>query len=234
MDILSPRKILIIGNSDGIGAAVTRALVARGDKIVGVSRSPSPLDMNGPRHETLDITSSTYPALLQRLLAEEGPFDVCIYCAAIGSGLTLPDLSREAHVIEVNLTSMVRTLSALTPGWMGRSSGHFIGLSSLADDFYNQDAPSYTASKAAFSNYLVSMAMKLRPYGVSVTNIRFGYVDTKLPKANHKPMMMTPERAADHVLRCMKTRPIQLSIPKTIGLILHGLRWIQSVRVWTA
>ena len=228
------QKILIIGNSDGIGAAVTRALVARGDEVVGISRSPSPLGESGPSHETLDVTSPEYPDLLQRLMSEEGPFDVCIYCAAIGSELTLPDLAREAQVIEVNLTAMVRTIATLTPNWISRGSGHFIGLSSLADDFYNQDAPSYTASKAAFSNYLVSMALKLKPHGVSVTNIRFGYVDTKLPKAERKPMMMTTEQAAEHVLRCMKTRPIQLSVPKLIGAILHSVRWIQSLRVWTS
>ena len=229
-----PKKTLIIGNSDGIGAAVTRALVAQGNEVVGISRSPSPLGNHGPRHETLDVTSSEYPNLLQRLLSEEGPFDTCIYCAAIGSELRLPDLSREAQVIEVNLTAMVHTFAVLTPDWIHRKNGHFIGLSSLADDFYNQDAPSYTASKTAFSNYLVSMALKLRPLGVSVTNIRFGYVDTKLPKATRKPMIMTTEQAADHILRCMKTRPMQLSVPKLAGALLHGLRWIQSLRVWTS
>ena len=229
-----PQHILIIGNSDGIGAAVTRALVARGDTVVGISRSPSPLGENGPRHETLDVTSPEYPELLQRFVSKEDPFDVCIYCAAIGSELTLPDLSKEAQVFEVNLTAMVRTMAALIPGWLSRRNGHFIGLSSLADDFYNLGAPSYTASKAAFSNYLVSMALKLKSHGVSVTNIRFGYVDTKLPKAERKPMMMTAETAAEHILRCMKTRPIQLSVPKSIGAILYGLRWLQSLRVWTS
>ena len=229
-----PPKILIIGNSDGIGAAVTRALTAQGDSVVGISRSPSPLGDHGPRHEILDVTSSEYPDLLQRLLTEEGPFDVCIYCAAIGSELTLPDLSRESQVIEVNLTAMIKTFAVLAPDWIDRKSGHFIGLSSLADDFYNQDAPSYTASKAAFSNYLVSMALKLKPHGVSVTNIRFGYVDTKLPKATRKPMMMTTEQATDYILQCMKTRPVQLSVPKLAGAILHMMRWIQSFRVWTS
>lgn len=229
-----PRKILIIGNSDGIGAAVTRALVTQGDEIVGISRSPSPLGNNGPRHEVLDVSTSEYPDLLQRLIAEEGPFDTCIYCAAIGSELTLPDLSREAQVIEVNLTAMVKTFAALTPGWISRKHGHFIGLSSLADDFYNEDAPSYTASKAAFSNYLVAMALKLRSHGVHVTNIRFGYVDTKLPKAARKPLMMSTAQATDYVLQCMNTRPIQLSVPKLAGAILHSLRWMQSFRVWTS
>jgi len=74
-----PQKILIIGNSDGIGAAVTRALVARGDLLVGISRSPSPLGPDGPRHVVQDVAAPDYPEILRRIIMEEGPFDTCIY-----------------------------------------------------------------------------------------------------------------------------------------------------------
>jgi short-subunit dehydrogenase len=127
---------------------------------------------------------------------------------------------------------MVHTLSGLIPGWLELGRGECIGLCSLADDFYNADAPSYTASKAGFSNYLVSMALKLKSQGISITNIRFGFVDTKLPQASWKPLMMTADQAATHVMRCLKTKPMQLSIPKLAGLALHGIRWMQSLRVW--
>ncbi len=225
-------NVLLIGNSDGIGAAVTRALIAQGNQVVGISRSPSPLGPDGPKHIIQDISAPEYPERLCRLILENGTFDSCIFCAAIGSKLKLPDLSQEAHVIEVNFTAMVHTFAALLPTWLKKGHGHFIGLSSLADDFYNRDAPSYTASKAGFSNYLISMAFKLKSQGIHVTNIRFGYVDTKLPKASWKPMMMTPEQAATHVLRCLKSKPIQLSVPKLAGLALHSIRLMQSLRVW--
>ena len=220
--------------SDGIGAAVTKELIARGDRVVGVSRSPSPLGPDGPRHEIQDVAGSGYPHLLTRLVAEEGPFDACIYCAGIGSAPNLPDLSNEAHVVEVNLTAMVRTMAALVPDWLERRAGHFIGLSSLADDAYGVDAPSYSASKAGFSNYLLAMALKLRREGVSVTNIRFGFVDTKMAQASRKPLMITPTAAAGHVLNCLEQRPMQLSVPKIAGVFLRGVRWLQSLRVWTA
>ncbi|MDH5562544.1 MAG: SDR family NAD(P)-dependent oxidoreductase [Nitrospirota bacterium] len=229
-----PQKILIIGNSDGIGAAITRALVVRGDLVVGISRSPSPLGPDGPRHVVQDVAAADYPEILRRIIVEEGPFDTCIYCAAIGSELKLPDLSQEAPVIEVNFTAMVHTLATLTPGWLEKGRGHFIGLSSLADDFYNADAPSYTASKAGFSNYLISMALRLKTQGVQVTNIRFGFVDTKLPKASWKPLMMTPDQAANHVIRCLQSKPMQLSVPKLAGLVIHSIHWMQSLRVWTS
>lgn len=228
------QNILIIGNSDGIGAAVTRTLVAQRERVVGISRSASPLGPDGPKHVVQDVSALEYPDRLRHIIAEEGPFAACIFCAAIGSELKLPDLSNEAHVIEVNLTAMVRTLAILLPGWLKEGHGHFIGLSSLADDFYNTDAPSYTASKAGFSNYLVSMALKLKSQNVQITNIRFGFVDTKLPKASWKPLMMTPDHAATHVIRCLKTKPMQLSVPKFAGLALHCIRWMQSLRIWTS
>lgn len=225
-------SILLIGNSDGIGAAVTRALVANGTRVIGLSRSPSPLGPHGPRHIVQDIASPEYEEVLNTLLVEEGPIETCIFCAAIGSELQLPDLSQEALVIEVNFTAMVRTLATLVPGWLEQGQGHFIGLSSIADDFYNAHAPSYTASKAGFSNYLVSMGMKLRPHGVHVTNIRFGFVDTKLPKASWKPLLMTADQAAATIIRCLETKPIQHTVPKLAGAAVHLYRLAQSGRIW--
>ncbi len=228
-----PRHILLVGNSDGIGAALTRALVKNGDCVVGISRSASPLGNGGPRHEIQDVASPQFTNLVKGLVREEGGFDVCVYCAGIGSGLTLPDLSNEARVFDVNLTGMVRAMEALVPHWLERGHGHFVGLSSLADDVYVKDAPSYSASKAGFSHYLLSMGLTLAPHGVHVTNIRFGFVETKMAKAPFRPMMITAEKAAHHVMRCLETRPRQFSTPKLLGGLVHVVRWVQSVRVWT-
>jgi short-subunit dehydrogenase len=231
---MGTRNILIIGNSDGIGAAVTKALIDRGDRVVGVSKSESPLRGRGLRHEVHDVVAPGYPELLARLVQEERAFDACIYCAGVGSAMTLPDLSHEAYVFEVNLTAMIRTMAVLVPHWIERRNGHFIGLSSLADGFYNVDAPSYSASKAGFSNYLLAMALKLRSSGIAVTNVRFGFVDTKMAQARWKPMMMTPAVAADHVLRCLERRPVQLSVPKLMAAVVWGVARIQSLRVWAS
>jgi len=96
---------------------------------------------------------------------------------------------------------------------------------------YSPNSP-YSASKAGFSSYLVSMGLKLRPLGIAVTNVRFGFVDTKMAKSPRKPMMMTADAAATHILRCLETRPIQLTAPKLVGFLVHLIRWAQSVRVW--
>jgi short-subunit dehydrogenase len=229
-----PRRILIIGNSDGIGAAVTKILVEQGDRVVGISRSRSPLAGQNLRHEIQDVASPQYRGVVRQLIAEEGGFDACIYCAGIGSALKLPDLSNEAHVFDVNLNAMVETMEVLVPHWIENSNGHFIGLSSLADGIYNADAPSYSASKAGFSSYLLSMALKLRGTGIAVTNIRFGFVDTKMAKSPTKPLMITPIAAARHVVKCLDRRPMQLSIPKLAAAATWAIGCLQLLRVWVA
>ena len=223
------RRLLIVGNSDGIGAAVTRALLANGATVTGLSRSPSPLQHERLHHEVVDVTSPAYPELLERLAGE--PFDACIYCAGIGSELQLPDLSNETRVFDVNLTAMVRTLAALLPGWLARGHGHFVGLSSLADALYGTDAPSYSASKAGFSNYLLAMGLKLHGSGVAVTNVRFGFVDTKMAKAPVKPFMISADAAATHVVRALATRPLQLSVPKTTAALVWAIGGVQALQI---
>jgi NAD(P)-dependent dehydrogenase (short-subunit alcohol dehydrogenase family) len=227
------RTILIVGNSDGIGAAITGLLTAQGDRVVGISRSQASVADGLISHYVHDVSAADYPELLTTLVEQHHGFDACIYCAGIGSMLQLPDVSREALVFEINLVAMVRTLEALLPRWLEQRHGHFIALSSIADDFYNSDAPSYSASKAAMSNYLLSMGLKLRASGIAMTNVRFGFVDTKMARAPLKPMMMTREAAARKVLRCLETRPLQLTSPKAMGLLVHLLRLGQSLRVWT-
>jgi short-subunit dehydrogenase len=184
------------------------------------------------RFAVQDVTAQDYRRCLDRVLREEGPFDACVFCVGVGSELQLPDVSHEAEVFEVNLTAMVVTLQMLLPQWIERRRGHFLGLSSLADAIYNPGAPSYSASKAGFSNYLVSMGLKLRKHGVSVTNVRFGFVDTKMARAPVKPLMMTPARAAEHVLRCLERRPLQYSAPKVVVVCLQAVRIAQTLRVW--
>ena len=58
-------------------------------------------------------------------------------------------------------------------------------------------APGYAASKAGLTSYLLGLRGALRPHGVRVTIVRFGFVDTKMAKSPVKPLLLSVERAAD-------------------------------------
>ncbi|MBN1945941.1 MAG: SDR family NAD(P)-dependent oxidoreductase [Bradymonadales bacterium] len=215
---------LLIGNSDGIGLATTRRLLSEGWSAIGVSRSDSPVESASYTHHVSDVTSLQYVRLLDRLAGDQ-LIDLCIYFAGIGEPIDLADMSAEVRVIEVNLLGLVRTCAGVIPGMVKRSRGHFIGISSLADELLSAEAPSYHASKAGFSSYLRSLALTLKSTGVSVTNVRFGFVDTKMAKGDRKPLMMTVDRAVNHIERCIRHRPTEYVAPQAAIPLVKLRKW---------
>ncbi len=208
----NPAKALLVGNSDGIGLATTRRLLAGGWDVIGVSRSESPIDNPAYHHKVMDVGDSRYSELLGELVRDV-PLDLCIYFAGIGAFLDLADMNGEARIIDVNLTGMVRTAAAVIPPMVSRGQGHFIGISSMADELLSAEAPSYYASKAGFSSYLSSLALALKPRGVHVTNVRFGFVDTKMAKGSIRPFMMSVQKAVDHLQICISRKPAHYTAP---------------------
>jgi short-subunit dehydrogenase len=223
------RKALLIGNSDGIGLAATRRLLAAGWEIIGVSRSPSPITNASYQHWVADVSDNTYSDLMNELV-QISPWDLCIYFVGIGELLDPLDMSAEARIIEVNLIGMVRTAAAVIPQMVKRGRGHFIGVSSMADELLSAEAPSYNASKAGFSNYLGGLALALKPKGVYVTNVRFGFVDTKMAKSDVKPFMMSVETAVNHLESCMKKKPARYTAPKIMIPLLKLLKLMMKLR----
>jgi len=223
---------LLIGNSDGIGLAVTEKLLEAGCPLVGLSRSPSPIRREDYRHHVQDVAAPDYPEVLARILADAGPIEVCIYFAGIGQGFELDDLAADRRVFDVNVMGLIKTAEAVIPPMVKAGRGHLIGLSSIADVLLSGDAVSYCASKAGMTGYLNGLALAMKKHGVHVTNIRFGFVDTKMADARVRPMMISREKAARLTLRCLKRRPIQFTYPKTMGLLTLLARGLICVRLW--
>lgn len=209
------QKALLVGNTDGIGLAMTKRLLAAGWDVIGISRSESVITDKRYQHRVADVRDKKYPEVLGELLAK-GPLDLCVYFVGIGELLNLSDMSDESGIIDVNLTGMVKTAAAVIPQMVERGAGHFIGVSSLADELLSAEAPSYHASKAGFSNYMGGLALAVKPKGVYVTNVRFGFVDTKMAKGDVKPFMMSVEKAADHMENCIRKKPRSYTAPRIV------------------
>jgi short-subunit dehydrogenase len=209
-------KALIIGNSDGIGLSITKKLLKRKWELIGISRSKSPIEDSFYKHFVLEVQQDQFLEKLKSILQNSGPVDLCIYCAGIGELLDISNMEKDIQVFEVNLIGMVKTVSCVIPMMVKRGKGHFIALSSVADEMLSPEAPGYHASKAGLSNYLEGLALALKPAGVNITNVRFGFVDTKMGKGNIKPFMMTVENATQHLLTCIEKKPIRYTAPKIV------------------
>jgi NAD(P)-dependent dehydrogenase (short-subunit alcohol dehydrogenase family) len=219
-------KAILVGNSDGIGLATTKELLKLGWKAVGMSRSESSIEDPSYEHILAEVQSDEYSVKLKSVLEKHDPVDLCIFCAGIGEMLDLSHMEGEARIFEVNLLGMVKTASCVIPLMVKRGKGHFIGLSSVADELLSPEAPSYHASKAGFSNYLEGLALALKPKGVHVSNVRFGFVDTKMAKGDVKPFMMGVERATEHLLLCIEKRPVRYTAPRIVIPLVKFRSWL--------
>jgi NAD(P)-dependent dehydrogenase (short-subunit alcohol dehydrogenase family) len=209
---------VIVGNSDGIGRALTQRLLHDGWTIAGLSRSPSDVSHDRYRHTVVDVTAPEFPTLLEAAMDAMGGVDLCVYAAGIGEFLDVADLSKQTRTLEVNLIGAARTVETVVPRMMAASAGHIIGVSSLADTTASAQAPAYSASKAGLSTYLRGLALALRQHGLAVTTVRIGFVDTKMAKADRKPAMMSPHQAVDLLVDAIATRPAVVSRPRRIAL----------------
>ena len=176
----------ILGNSDGIGLATTEKLLERGDEVIGLSRSPSPLTHERYQHLLLDVASPDYVAQLERLKQEKGLPDVVVYCVGMWAPCRVRELNRESHVFQVNLMAAIQLLETVIPPMAERRAGQILVLSSVADEVYSPDNPAYASTKAGLSRYVESLGLRVRKYNIHITNMRFGFVDTKLASAPTK------------------------------------------------
>jgi short-subunit dehydrogenase len=219
---------VVVGASVGIGAAVVRRLIADGWTVVGFARRDASFSHDRYRHVIADVRS---PDFRGKLAAVE-PFDVCIYAAGIGHILEWDDFTHEADVFTTNLVGVAIAAEVVLPRMIAAKAGHFIGLSSQADRWIDDSAPSYAGSKAGMSSYLEGLALACRKHGVHVTNVRFGFVDTEMAKADVKPFMITADRAAALVVKCIAKKPIRYTYPWRMSALLWLGGIPRRLRIW--
>lgn len=221
------KTALLIGNSDGIGLRTTHFLLAQNYKIIGLSKNNVHIDNLNYRHFIQDITHEKYQSALQDILSSMPNLDLCIYFAGIGTSIDLDKLEQETKVFQVNLMSAVITTEAILTKMLKNNHGHFIGLSSVMDVMIVPEAPSYSASKSGISKYWEGLALALKKSEVKVSNIRFGFVDTKMADAPYKPFLMTTQQAAEFIYSIIKRPRPRATKPLVMGLIC----WFYSLRI---
>ena len=214
----------ILGNSDGIGLAATEALLEQGLEITGFSRSESPIQHENYQHLSVDVASPEYIPTLQKQ-AESNIPDVVIYCVGMWAPCRIKEMKRESQVFQVNLMAAIQLLELIVPPMAERKSGQVLILSSVADETFSPDNPAYASTKAGLSRYVESLALRVRKYNIFITNMRFGFVNTKLATAPVKPFEMTREKAARHVLKALRKKPVRYSTPFRMLILVRLLHW---------
>lgn len=173
---------LVTGAGSGIGRATARELDSRGYRVVAADLDVGAADacaaaLRDAASVWLDVTD---PAGVARTVADEGPFDVLVNSAGIGSTDTVPNTSNEvwAAVFAVNVTGVFNTCRAVMPGMVARGGGAIVNVASVAGLVGLPNRAAYCASKGAVVSLTRAMAIDHVSDRVRVNCVCPGTVDT--------------------------------------------------------
>lgn len=235
----TPRTALITGASSGIGRALAERLAARGTEVVLVARRHELLEEvkreiegRGGRARTLALDVSQADAVADAIerTDRELPLDMVIANAGIAGSTPADKLTWKgiAPMLQINVLGAIATLAAALPSMIARGRGHLVGVSSLAGMRGLPKTAAYSATKAALSTFLESLAIDLEGTGVFVSDVRPGYVKTALTqgRAYKMPMLMELDPAVDIIMHGLDDGDRVIAFPKPLANALAATRML--------
>lgn len=231
-DPVSGKTWWIIGASEGLGAALARAMDARGAKLILSARSEDKLvgvagGLTSATVLPMDVTDGPSVAKAFESAKEA---DAVLYCVGTYEPMAAPDWDADAvlHMIDTNFTGAARVLGHVVPHFTARAGGAIMLIGSLSGYRGLPAAVGYSASKAALMHLAENLLIDLKGTGVTVQMANPGFIDTRLTRKNDfaMPQLMTPEAAADHVLRAIDSGRFETAFPRPFAWVFKWGRYL--------
>lgn len=230
------KSILITGASTGIGRQLALDYADTGASVWLLARSENllhnlahELRARGGEGHVLVCDATDQKQLLEaleRAQSESGGFDLVIANAGWGGRMKYPG-DRNIHVfnqvLELNFRAAVHTLEYFAFHMVQAKHGHLVGVTSIAGFRGLPGSAPYSATKAALRTYLEALRFSVQYYGVSVTDIRPGFVKTPLTDKNVIPMpfMVDVAVAGRKIIRAIGRRRKRFTFPWQMAMVVH-------------
>ena len=190
---LQNRVILITGASSGIGKATAHKLAKDGAKVVLMARSEDELKALKQKIESNggdalvakgDVTSkSDFKNAVDMAVKHYGKVDGLINNAGLMPLSFVNKLKTDEweQMVDVNIKGVLNGVAAVLPQLMEHKNGDIVNISSMAAHRYFPGGAVYCATKSAVKMFSEGLRQELAPeYGINVTSIEPGAVDTQL------------------------------------------------------
>lgn len=194
------KTALITGATSGIGKACAHSFAQQGYRLILVARRENELlqtakhlaDKYAVEVKTLlaDVRDNTVlTAVLEGLPEEWKAVDVLVNNAGLSQGLDpihTGDTNDWDRMIDTNVKGLLY-VTKIVSGWMvSRKKGHIINIGSIAGKEVYPNGNVYCATKHAVDALNKGMRMDLLPYGIKVTAINPGMVETEFSVVRFK------------------------------------------------
>lgn len=215
-------RAVIIGATSGIGREVARSLANRGVALGIAGRRAERLEelvaeFGSERIFTavMDVREESATEALDTLIRKVGAPDLLLYASGIGKQNPKLNEEIECQTVLTNSLGMVRIVDHFLnyvkrePCYNAKHKAHIAVITSVAGTMGMGSAPAYSATKSMQSSYLVALAQHARMERIPAifSDIRPGFVATEILNPEKRyPMLISAERAAEHILRGLRHR----------------------------
>jgi NADP-dependent 3-hydroxy acid dehydrogenase YdfG len=209
---MSKRIVLITGATSGIGEATARLLARNDFRIILCGRRQDRLNaLKSEIAKLTEVTTLSFDVRDQKeversiasLSSEWKNVDVLINNAGNAHGfdpIQSGKLEDWDAMMDINVKGLLYVSREIIPVMTERQSGHIINLGSIAGKEVYPNGNVYCASKFAVDALTRGMRMDLNAYGIKVTSINPGLVETEFALVRFKG----DEEKASNVYKGMK------------------------------
>lgn len=175
---------LVTGANGGLGTHVTKALLDTGFTVVGLAPRIQASDFDHPHFTALPASLDSLDAAkkaVDTVIAHFGKIDVLAHLVGgYTGGPTVADTDDATfqRMFDMNLNSAFHILRAVIPHMRQAKFGRIIGISSRVVESPAATLGAYSASKAAFSSLLRTVALENKDAGITANIILPSVIDT--------------------------------------------------------
>jgi len=235
-------KAIIFGGTTGIGRAIARRLVERGDSVFLLAMDAGELERSAAdlkeRHPArADVAYAvcdlehpeTFPPALDAADAALSEFDTVVVTAAMFATQDAleADVELTRRLVTVNFANTVVFCEHARKRLLARGGGRLAVFSSVAGDRGRKPVVIYGASKAGIAAYLEGLDHKFHAAGLSVLCVKPGFVKTGMTAGlKPPPFAGEPDQVARDVVRALDRKKPVLYTPGAWALVMLIIRWL--------
>ena len=240
---LRERVAVVTGASSGIGAALARALAARGAAVALVARRAARLRALADEIAAAGGRASVHPGdvadravvarAAEEILHQHGRVDGLVNAAGIVHHGLVKDHPPDgvARLVDVNVLGTLHWTQAILPSLRAQGAGWIVNVSSFAGLVPQPDEAVYSATKAAVTSFSAALGHEVAPLGIHVLAVHPVLVQTemftpevmaRLPKAS-AGRFISAETFAHETLAALARRERSVVIPRSY-------RWVVRLR----
>jgi uncharacterized oxidoreductase len=214
---LSGKRVLVTGGTDGIGAALIRALQSAGAVVVTTGRTADRIAVTrAAGFEVIEADLSAPPGV-ETLIAALGdrPIDILVNNAGAGIAHDFrhgpPDDALLDPGLFLNLHAPIHLITRLMPGLLSRPEAMVVNVTSGLAIAPNGGGPVYCATKAALRSYSQALRHQLKGTRVHVLEALPPLVATQM-NAGRAGRLMSAAECARQIVRAMQRNAAEANV----------------------